>query len=468
MTEKNRRLTYRCCIVLICVVSASCLTAATLAQDPPADSVLFQDVVYVSMDKLAECFGGKSSLTNQGRGVLFSAAGQDWEFANGGDRLKQPGGDEQLLKRPLLVLAGRHFLPLDECSAAFGYTVQRQPRLELLASGKQVALEPRSIDSIYHGHRVENLKPAHEFVVVKQPLRGKQTLHREEDWRELPAGAVLLIRRTVKVDGVMQAVATDCGEGLASYLVDEQELRQRSAPRQGEGLAWHQHRDWLAMQALQTPPAALRHADRQQVDQSVAVTVDLCWSLRQYERGLFRSFSKIAASAEQPIHPTVFVSGRWLDQHPGEMHDLIQWSHEPRIALTWGLHSWDHPKSGGFMNDYGPDQLRADTMRLERAMLEWGIAPSAYYRFPGLIHDTVRLKAILDLDLLPVDCDSWLALVKPKDADPFYNHPRAGSIILVHGNGNEPAGIPLFERWRDDHRGWKFAPLNEFWPKERP
>jgi len=41
--------------------------------------------------------------------------------------------------------------------------------------------------------------------------------------------------------------------------------------------------------------------------------------------------------------------------------------------------------------------------------LQWGIVPSVYYRFPGLIHDRVRLREILGIDLFPIDCDSWLA-----------------------------------------------------------
>ena len=61
----------------------------------------------------------------------------------------------------------------------------------------------------------------------------------------------------------------------------------------------------------------------------------------------------------------LFISGRWLEQHHQEMHDLIRLSLEPNVVMNWGLHSWDHPKSDGFMNDYPPEKLRADTLRLE-------------------------------------------------------------------------------------------------------
>src|SRR5439155_10360636 len=97
--------------------------------------------------------------------------------------------------------------------------------------------------------------------------------------------------------------------------------------------------------------------------------------------------------------------------------------------------------------------------RLERRFLEWGIAPTVYYRFPGLIHDQIRLRTILELDLFPIDCESWLALVRDKDAEPFYRHIRDGTIILVHGNGNEPAGIPALKRWLEERRDSELGPL---------
>jgi hypothetical protein len=147
------------------------------------------------------------------------------------------------------------------------------------------------------------------------------------------------------------------------------------------------------------------------------------------------------------------------------MHALLALDEQPNVELIWSNHSWDHPKAGKFMNDYTPKQLRADTLRLEVRMLEWGVVPSAYYRFPGLIHDGARLKAILALDLLPIDCDCWMALVRPARPDPFYHPPGDGSIILVHGNGNEARGITAFDQWLTQHADWRWAPLHEFLPQ---
>jgi hypothetical protein len=247
-------------------------------------------------------------------------------------------------------------------------------------------------------------------------------------------------------------------------LVIESELRQKTIAGHLAQTPWERYRKWFASEVAND--SALQHGDRQ-LSRKVCLTIDLCWSLRRYEDALFTSLHQLASKSSKPIHPVLVVSGRWLEQHPLEMDNLIRLSHEPRMSVLWGLHSWDHPKSNGFMNDYPPEKLRSDTLRLERALLEWGIVPTVYYRFPGLIHDSIRLRETLDLDLLPIDCDSWLALVEQRNAAPFCLPPVGGSILLVHGNGNEPAGISALGRWLETHREWEFGPLSQFLTEQK-
>src|SRR5205814_9799045 len=104
---------------------------------------------------------------------------------------------------------------------------------------------------------------------------------------------------------------------------------------------------------------------------------------------------------ERKAHPVFFVSGRWLEQHPMDMRELIMLDSDKAVEITWGLHSYLHPKAGGFMNDLEPVLVNEDTLKLETQFLTWGIVPQVYYRFPGLIHDTVRLREILKMDLFP-------------------------------------------------------------------
>lgn len=431
------------------------------AQERPA-AVLYREVVYFSLDKLAECVKGTVSLPPLAREVKLKTKDKEWEFTNVGLRLKSPGGKELSLQHPLLVLEGKHYFPLEECAQAFGYIVapQGKDRVLLTIGAKGLVLQPIPIGSVHYRHKVDKLEPVHEFVLVQEPLSGLRTLHRKEDRSDIPAGTTLLVRRKVVFDGVAHVIAGDCGASLDSFLIPEKDLRQKTKPGSGADTILSQYRKWFIEEGKQA--AALRRGEPKRLANTVAVTVDLCTSLRQYEAKLFQTLKQFAAQSKKKVHPVMFVSGRWLDQHPVEMHQLIQLSMEPNIEMIWGHHSWDHPKSGGFMNDYPPPQFREDTLRLERRYLEWGVAPTVYYRFPGLIHDRVHLREILDLDLFPIDCDSWMALVKQKDRGPFYYRVRDGGILLVHGNGNEPAGIPALQRWLEEHNDWELGHLNRF------
>jgi len=67
------------------------------------------------------------------------------------------------------------------------------------------------------------------------------------------------------------------------------------------------------------------------------------------------------------------------------------------------------------------------------------------------------LEKLQQLSLIPIGSDAWLAKGE---------QPRPGSFVLVHGNGNEPAGIarvmPLLREG-----GLRLLPLREaFAPRQ--
>jgi hypothetical protein len=68
-------------------------------------------------------------------------------------------------------------------------------------------------------------------------------------------------------------------------------------------------------------------------------------------------------------------------------------------------------------------------------MLKNGLLPSAFFRFPGLVSDQQLVYKITGFGLIPVGTDAWLAKGQ---------QPQAGSIVLIHGNGNEPTGVNDF------------------------
>jgi hypothetical protein len=305
---------------------------------------------------------------------------------------------------------------------------------------------------------VTGYQTMHKPISLTGRVSARRSLHDEPDVSWLCADRKLLIRRRVAVDSQTYLLVTDCGPELQSYLVAEQELEDTSKSSSLDGTAWAKYLDWFRAQAADE--RGLRFGDRAKLRENVSVSVDLCWSLRPFEADFFQSLPQLARQRGHAVHAAVFVSGRWLEQHPTEMEALIDLEQQPGVELVWGLHSWAHPKSGGFMNDFSPEQVREDTLRLERSLLQWGIVPTVYYRFPGLIHDRQRLEAVLRLDLFPIDCESWIALVG--GSHPYANPVTDGSIILVHGNGNEPKGIQRLNDWFADHPQWQTPPLHRF------
>lgn len=78
--------------------------------------------------------------------------------------------------------------------------------------------------------------------------------------------------------------------------------------------------------------------------------------------------------------------------------------------------------------------FRAELLTLERKLLENGLTPSVFFHFPGLVGSGELLRQLHAMGLIPLGSDVWLAKGEA---------PRPGSIILVDGNGKEPAGVEL-------------------------
>jgi hypothetical protein len=77
----------------------------------------------------------------------------------------------------------------------------------------------------------------------------------------------------------------------------------------------------------------------------------------------------------------------------------------------------------------------AEVLGAERALLERGLVPSVFFRFPGLVSSPDLVEAVVRLGLVPLGSDAWLAKGE---------RPTPGSVVLVHGNGNEPLGVRKF------------------------
>ena len=168
------------------------------------------------------------------------------------------------------------------------------------------------------------------------------------------------------------------------------------------------------------------------------VTGDLCPSLKPLERGFLERL------AEQGPHTPVAlsISGLWLLHHFADYRWLVDQQAGGALDILWVNHTYHHPYARGapdarnFLLEPGVD-ADAEILEVERLLIANGQTPSLFFRFPGLISSAPLMQAVRRHHLISIGADAWLALDQ---------RPNAGSIVLVHPNGNEPLGIKLFER----------------------
>ena len=166
------------------------------------------------------------------------------------------------------------------------------------------------------------------------------------------------------------------------------------------------------------------------------VTGDLCPS----RRPLDRAFLERLQAAGSPAPVALAISGLWLTRHQADFQWLREQERAGSLSITWVDHSYHHPYEPGrplgenFLLTPGVD-MQAEILDTERLLIASGETPSVFFRFPGLISNPATMQAAQADHLIVLGADAWLA--KTQRAGP-------GGIILVHLNGNEPAGLEIF------------------------
>lgn len=179
------------------------------------------------------------------------------------------------------------------------------------------------------------------------------------------------------------------------------------------------------------------------------LTVDMCPSDKPFEKEFFEKLIS-SSSASKPFEVGISISGLWLLGHSEEFAWLCKQNNEGKLRITWINHTFRHlyyhdlPLDKNFMRftpiPVNPQAhsilteatLQNEELLSEQILLEHGQLPSVFFRFPGLVSDENLILCLGNLGLIPLGSDAWLAKGE---------QPQPGSIILVHGNGNEKPGI---------------------------
>jgi hypothetical protein len=213
-------------------------------------------------------------------------------------------------------------------------------------------------------------------------------------------------------------------------------------------------------------PCPLQNDGLTQADTPVAgtfLTVDLCPSHKPLDKRLFGGLFALWQDRTDPAPVGIAITGAWLDRHDDDLRWLLEKVREKKLAVTWINHSQTHPYDSTkpldktFLLTPGTD-FKQEVLATEIMLLEQGLLPSVFFRFPGLVSNCNLMKQLEKLSLIPVGSRAWLAKGE---------RPTVGSIMLVHGNGNEPKGIDilldLFKDRKDAFTQGKLTllPLNE-------
>jgi Polysaccharide deacetylase len=188
-------------------------------------------------------------------------------------------------------------------------------------------------------------------------------------------------------------------------------------------------------------------------EQSIAITIDLCQSHKPYEKKLFQALEGLGHRQGKPVPIAVAIAGGWISKHQTELAALKKMY----LNITWVNHSYTHPVANDFLNNPKVDFKREVLANIE-LMKRNGLTPSKYFRFPGLRHNALRLKQLHDLGYTNLDADAWLAKGQPI---------KNGSIILIHGNGNEEPGVvdKFIAYLQKNEKNLKIVPVEEILKK---
>jgi len=172
----------------------------------------------------------------------------------------------------------------------------------------------------------------------------------------------------------------------------------------------------------------------------IYLSVDLCPSSKKepFEKEAIQNF------INKGYKDIAFaISGKWFIKNKKYIDWIKQREKNNELNVIWINHTYNHfygkdlPLEKNFLLKEGTD-ITFEITEVEKLLIKNGITPSIFIRFPGLVANyELRKEIAYKYSLIAIGTDTWLANNQKI---------KQGSIILIHGNKNEPKGIQIFEK----------------------
>lgn len=291
---------------------------------------------------------------------------------------------------------------------------------------------------------IEEYHPVELRMLVGDPL----ALHLWHEHLELAEDRPVVLRRSLMCDGQQY---------YYGFLADSLE------PLLVTGCIVERHMfavdfgDTVYDRLLHTAELKTIGSDKADNSKEFYLTVDFCQSVSPWDAEIFEILEELYEYTGRPQPVALCMTYLWMERFPKETAVLKDLQSEGILDITWVNHSMTHPVADNFLANPAVD-FEAEVLEMEQYLLKSRIAFSPFFRFPGLIYNDRRLEELRSLGLINLGASAWLA----KGEDAF-----DGSIILIHGNGNEPYGIKLFRELYENNRDkflgskWKFTSLSD-------
>lgn len=173
----------------------------------------------------------------------------------------------------------------------------------------------------------------------------------------------------------------------------------------------------------------------------VAVTIDMCPSKKGISQKVYDKLLSIAKSSGTTVPVGIAMTKKWMNKYPNHFEWIKKQHLEKKLDILWINHSANHfydknlPLEKNFLLSQNT-QFDHEVLETEIALISAGVTPSIFFRFPGLVSSQKLIEQLVDWGLVTLGSNAWIALGnKPKSTN---------SIILIHGNQNEPKGETLF------------------------